>query len=243
MAVTTGKVRLSFCHLWEPYAQNPGDEPKYSVTILIPKTDTATLNAILAEMAVAEQQGVVSKWNGVKPPVVKSPLHDGDGVRPSGESFGPECNGCMVMTASSRDQPSIVDMQVQPILNRGDVYSGCYARVSLNFFAYASNGNKGIGCGLNAVQKLEDGEALAGRVSAQEAFGGANAYGGVPAQPQMPQTGYVAPPQPQMPQAGYGTPPQQPQAGYMMPPQPQIPPQIDPITGQPVLTGGIMGIS
>ena len=256
MAVTTGKVRLSFCHLWEPYAQNPGDEPKYSVTILIPKTDTATLNAIYAEMAAAEQQGVVSKWNGVKPPVVKSPLHDGDGIRPSGEPFGPECNGCMVMTASSKDQPSIVDMQVQPILNRGDVYSGCYARVSLNFFAYASNGNKGIGCGLNAVQKLEDGEALAGRVSAQEAFGGANAYAGVPAQqpqagygtppqPPQPQAGYMMPPQPQQPQAGYGTPPQpqQPQAGYMMPPQPQMTPQIDPITGQPVLTGGIMGIS
>ncbi len=266
MAVTTGKVRLSFCHLWEPYAQNPADEPKYSVMILIPKTDTATLNAILAEMAVAEQQGVVSKWNGVKPPVVKSPLHDGDGVRPSGEPFGPECNGCMVMVASSKTQPSIVDMQVQPILDRGEVYSGCYARVSLNFYPYANSGNKGIGCGLNAVQKLEDGEALAGRVSAQEAFGGANAYGGVPAQqpqagygtppqppqpqagymmppqPQQPQTGYVAPPQPQ---AGYGTPPQpqQPQAGYMMPPQPQMTPQIDPITGQPVLTGGIMGIS
>ncbi len=289
MAVTTGKVRLSFCHLWEPYAQNPGDEPKYSVTILIPKTDTATLNTIYAEMAAAEQQGVVSKWNGVKPPIVKNPLYDGDGVRPSGEPFGEECKGCMVMTASSKEQPSIVDLQVkppivknplydgdgvrpsgepfgeeckgcmvmtasskeqpsivdlqvQPILNRSDVYSGCYARVSLNFFPYASSGNKGIGCGLNAVQKLEDGETLAGRVSAQEAFGGANAYAGVPAQPQ---TGYVAPPQPPQPQAGYGMPPQppQPQAGYMMPPQPQMPPQIDPITGQPILTGGIMGIS
>ena len=258
MAVTTGKVRLSFCHLWEPYAQNPEDEPKYSVTILIPKTDTATLNAIYAEMAAAEQQGVVSKWKGVKPPVVKIPLYDGDGVRPSGEPFGPECNGCMVMTTSSKTQPSIVDMQVQPILDRGEVYSGCYARVSLNFYPYANSGNKGIGCGLNAVQKLEDGEPLAGRVSAQEAFGGANAYAGVPAQPPQPQSGYGIPPQPPQPQSGYyGTPPQppQPQSGYMMPaqppqpqagyvpPQPQMTPQIDPITGQPILTGGIMGIS
>lgn len=257
MAVTTGKVRLSFCHLWEPYAQNPGDEAKYSVTILIPKSDTATLNAIYAEMAAAEQQGVASKWGGVKPPIVKNPLYDGDGVRPSGEPFGEECKGHMVMTASSKEQPSIVDLQVQPILNRADVYSGCYARVSINFFAYASNGNKGIGCGLNAVQKLEDGEALAGRVSAQEAFGGANTYAGIPAQaPQygMPQQApqYGVPQQTTAYQqtAGYYSTevpaaPRTPAPGYTAAPvqgMVQQTPQIDPITGQPLITGGVMGL-
>lgn len=268
MAVTTGKVRLSFCHLWEPYAQNPGDEAKYSVTILIPKSDTATLNAIYAEMAAAEQQGVASKWGGVKPPIVKNPLYDGDGVRPSGEPFGEECKGHMVMTASSKEQPSIVDLQVQPILNRADVYSGCYARVSVNFFAYATNGNKGIGCGLNAVQKLEDGEALAGRVSAQEAFGGANAYSGAPTQTTqygMPQQapvqygssqqtpayqqaeGYYGTAQPMSAGAAMPTTPGMPVQGYTAAPMQGIPQQtqqmqIDPITGQLLITGGVMGI-
>lgn len=219
MPVTTGKVRLSYCHIWEPQApQNGQGEPKYSVTILIPKTDAATLNAIYAEMAAAEQQGVISKWNGVRPPIVKNPLYDGDGVRPSGEPFGEECAGHMVMTASCKNQPSVVDLQVQPILNRADVYSGCYARVSISFFAYAQNGNKGIGCGLNCIQKIEDGEPLSGTVSAAEAFGGSNSYTGLPVQ------------QP------YGMPQQAPvQQLYGMP-------QQDPITGQPVLTGGVMGI-
>lgn len=236
MSVTTGKVRLSYCHIWEPYAQNPGDEAKYSVTILIPKSDTATLNAIYAEMAAAEQQGVTSKWGGVKPPIVKNPLYDGDGVRPSGEPFGDECKGFMVMTASSKDQPSIVDLQVQPILNRADVYSGCYARVSVNFFAYSANGNKGIGCGLNAIQKIEDGEALAGRVSAQEAFGGSNAYAGAPVQ-QPAQ--YGMPQQAPMQTMPYGMPQQAIQYGAQQQTQQM---QIDPITGQPMITGGVMGI-
>ncbi len=256
MSVTTGKVRLSYCHIWEPYAQDPKDDPKYSVTILIPKTDTATLNAIQAEMMAAEQQGVTSKWGGVRPPVVKNPLYDGDGVRPSGEPFGEECRGHMVMTASNKDQPSVVDLQVAPIMNRSEVYSGCYARVSLNFFAYAASGNKGIGCWLNGIQKIEDGEPLSGHVSAQEAFGGANAYAG-PAGPAAPQYGipaapsqYSAPVQPSYTQPQYSAPvqpgyPQQP--GYV-PPQYSAPAQqpgqisIDPITGQPGLTGGILGI-
>lgn len=264
MAITTGKVRLSYCHIWEPQApQNGQGEPKYSVTILIPKTDTATLNAIYTEMAAAEQQGVASKWGGVKPPIVKNPLYDGDGVRPSGEPFGEECRGCMVMTASAKNQPSVVDLQVQPILNRAEVYSGCYARVSINFFAYAQNGNKGIGCGLNAVQKIEDGEPLSGMVTAEEAFGGANAYAGIPqasgyaqyaAQPQAPVPSqppmqsvmpgyaqYAAQPQAQVPQqpAAYQSyaaqqTPAQPMQGQALP--------VDPITGQPMLTGGVMGI-
>lgn len=256
MAITTGKVRLSFCHIWEPQApQNGQGDPKYSVTILIPKTDTATLNAIYTEMAAAEQQGVASKWGGVKPPIVKNPLYDGDGVRPSGEPFGEECRGCMVMTASAKNQPSVVDLQVQPILNRADVYSGCYARVSINFFAYAQNGNKGIGCGLNAIQKIEDGEPLSGMVTAEEAFGGANAYAGVSQAPGYPQ--YTAQPQaPAQPMQGQALPSysytaqQQPMPGYQsyVPPQAPVQPMqgqtlpVDPITGQPILTGGVMGI-
>lgn len=218
MPVTTGKVRLSFCHVWQPQApQNGQGEAKYSVTILIPKSDTQTLNAILAEMESAKQQGVSSKWGGVMPPIVKTPLYDGDGVRPSGEPFGEECRGHMVITASSKSQPAVVDLNVQPILNQSEVYSGCYARVSLNFFAYAQNGNKGIGCGLNCVQKIADGEPLSGGVSAQEAFGGVNAYS-------------------QMPQTAQSVPQQTPQYGM-----PQAPQQIDPITGMPAV-GGIMGI-
>jgi len=254
MALTTGKVRLSYVHVWEPQTPQSGGDPKYSVTILIPKNDVNTLNAIYAEMENVKQSGISSVWGGNLPPIVKSPLYDGDGVRPSGEPFGPECRGHMVITASSKTQPQIVDLNVQPILNRADVYSGCYGRVNINFFAYNQAGNKGLGCGLNCIQKVEDGEPLAGGVSAQEAFGGSNTYGtqsmtpapsftpqynpasaAMPATPGMAVPGYQ--PQPVAPvyqtsAPGVGMP-----AGYQQPPY-----GVDPITGAPLINGGVMGI-
>lgn len=244
MAITTGKVRLSFCHVWQPQTPQNGGDPKYSVTILIPKSDVATINALYAEMEQAKQAGVSNVWGGTMPPIVKIPLYDGDGVRPSGEPFGAECRGHMVVTASSKTQPQVVDLNVQPILNQAEVYSGCYGRVSLNFFAYNQAGNRGVGCGLNCVQKVADGEPLSGGVSAQEAFGGSNAYASA-AQAQPLMTGGLTPAAPGGATYGYqvpvpGMPAGYPQQAY---PQQSQPGQIDPITGRPLMQGGVMGIS
>lgn len=243
MAITTGKVRLSFCHVWQPQVPQGGGEPKYSVTILIPKSDATTINALYAEMEQAKQAGVNNTWGGTMPPIVKIPLYDGDGVRPSGDPFGPECRGHMVITASSKAQPQVVDLNVQPILNQAEVYSGCYGRVSLNFFAYNQAGNRGIGCGLNCVQKVADGEPLSGGVSAQEAFGGSNAYvGAAQAQPGM--AGGLTPATPGGATYGYQVPVPGMPAGYPQQAHPQQsqPGQIDPITGRPLMQGGVMGI-
>lgn len=172
--VTTGKVRMSFVHVFEPHAREQGQEPKYSVTVLVPKSDTTTKKAIDAAIEEAATYGTSAKWQGKRPPKLNTPIHDGDGDRPSdGQPFGAECKGHWVFTASSKEQwpPEVVDANIQPILDRNAVYSGCYGRVSVNFFPYAYGGKKGVGCGLNAVQKLEDGEPLSGRVMAAEAFG------------------------------------------------------------------------
>ena len=251
MSITTGKVRASYVHIFQPRTPENGGDPKYSVTLLIPKTDTATINGIYAEIERAKQEGAQKAFNGNIPPQCRTPLYDGDGYRQSGEAFGEECRGCMVITASAKQQPVVVGLDMQNILNPADVYSGCYIRANINFFAYNSNGNKGIGCGLNAVQKIEDGEPLGGRVSAEEAFGGANAYtggtvGGYP-QPQGGQQGYGGYPQPQGGQQGYGgyPQPQGGQQGYGGYPQPQSGQQgyaTDPITGRPVFPGGVMGL-
>lgn len=235
MAVTTGKVRASYVNIFQPKAPQGGGEAKYSVTLLIPKTDTATINSIYAEIEKAKQEGAQKVFGGNVPPMCRIPIHDGDGVKPtSGEPFGEECRGCLVMTASAKMQPSIVGLDMQNIINPAEVYSGCYIRANVNFFAYSSNGNKGIGCGLNAVQKIEDGEPLTARVSAEEAFGGSNAYSAVPAMAYpgaMPAGSYQQP----VPTAY----PQQPvSAAY---PQ-QAGGQIDPITGRPMLAGGVMGL-
>ena len=168
--VVTGKVRLSFCQLFEPKSVG-GSAPKYSVTLLIPKTDATTLGKIKA--AITEAADKFRQKNGAAalPANPIHPLHDGDGVKPStGEPYGPECKGCWVMSVScSADQkPVIVDAFGNAITDPGEVYSGCYGRASINFFGYA-NQKKGVGAGLLAVQKLHDGEPF-GTVGSADDF-------------------------------------------------------------------------
>lgn len=173
--VTTGEVRMSYAHLFKPYAATPGQEEKYSVTVLVPKTDTDTMGRINAAIEAAKQRGISEKWNGQRPPILPTPVYDGDGVRPSdGMPFGPECKGHWVFTASAKADypPEVVDQMGNPIINQSEVYSGMYGRVNVTFYPYVFGGKKGIGCGLGPVQKLRDGEALSGgHVSAAQAFG------------------------------------------------------------------------
>ncbi len=227
--VVTGRVRLSYVHLFSPFANQPGAEPKYSVTLLIPKSDTTTKQRIDAAIQAAIEEGISSRWNGMRPPQVAIPIYDGDGVRPSdGMPFSEECKGHWVMTVSSKQKPEIVDINLNPIIDQTQIYSGIYGRVSIRFFAYNATGKKGIGCGLGNVQKLEDGEPLGGRTSAASDFGDSTLGYTPAAAPATPAYG---------PQPGY---PQQPAHGQQ-PAQPGQPVQYDPITGKP-LTGGIMGL-
>ncbi|MEG1662292.1 MAG: DUF2815 family protein [Clostridiales bacterium] len=167
--VVTGKVRLSYAAFFTPQPGLSGGEPKFKATILLPKSDTATKARIDAAIEAAKAAGAEKKWNGVIPPVVPTPVHDGDGCRPSdGAEFGAECKGHWVFTASSKQQPAVVDAATNPIINQTEVYSGIYAHVSVDFFPYFAGGKKGIGCGLGNVQKIADGEPLAGRRSSPE---------------------------------------------------------------------------
>ena len=173
MAITINDIRLSYCNLFQPKApmNNPTGEPKYSVTLLIPKTNKAALEAIQKAINEAVDAGVQSKWSGVRPPQPAVPIHDGDGVRPSdGMPFGEECKGMMVMAASSKQAPFVVDRQVQPIIDPTQVYSGMWANVSITLFPYLNADKKGVGCGLNGVQKVRDDTPFGSRVTAQEAF-------------------------------------------------------------------------
>lgn len=173
--VTTGEVRLSYCHLFKPYAAMLGQEEKYSVTVLVPKTDADTMNRINAAVEAAKQKGISEKWNGQCPPIVPVPVYDGDGVRPSdGMEFGAECKGHWVFTASAKADypPEVVDSTGSPIINQSEVYSGMYGKVNVSFFPYSYGGKKGIGCGLGPVMKTRDGESLGGSApTAAQAFG------------------------------------------------------------------------
>lgn len=162
--VTTGKVRLSYAHLFEPHAIE-GNEPKYSVSVIIPKTDKETLTAIKEAVEQAKKDGV-TKWGGKVPANLKTPLRDGDVERPNDEAY----KNSYFLNASSKNKPGIVDQNVQPVLDATEVYSGCYARLTLNFYPFSASGNKGIAAGLGNVQKLADGEPLGGFTRAEDDF-------------------------------------------------------------------------
>ena len=225
MPITINDVRFSYCNLFQPKPpiNDPTGKPKYSTTILIPKSNTVAKAAIDQALAQAIEAGVAGKWNGTRPPQPAVPIHDGDGVRPSdGQPYGEECRGCWVITASANSEhpPFVVDHQVQNIIDPTQVYSGMWGNVNVSFFAYNSAGKKGIGCGLNGVQKTRDGEPLTSRVTAQEAFQPVmqgtditgRPGGNMPGQP-------VAAPQPAAPAA---------QPVYAYPQQPQV----NPATGE-----------
>jgi len=166
--VVTGIVRFSYSHVWEPDSIDGGDE-KYSVSILIPKTDIATLQDIQRAIGAAIETGKakLAGTNGqVNTAMIKIPLRDGDLERPEDPAYA----GCYFMNASSKNRPGVVDAAVKPILSQSEFYSGCYGRASVNFYAFNAKANKGIACGLNNVQKLHDGEPLAGGSTPDEDF-------------------------------------------------------------------------
>lgn len=219
-------ARLSYCALTEPRAPQNGGEAKYSVTLLIPKTDVATKADIDASIRAAMAAGRDKTWKGVMPPQPHIPIHDGDGVRESGEPYGEECKGCWIVTASSKQKPEVVDSTLNPIINASDIYSGMYAHVTVRFFAYANSGNKGIGCGLGNVMKTADGEPLGGHTNAATDFADIAQPVSYPAYAQQPTAAQAYPTNIQA----------QDSSNYPRYQQ-QIPTAtaVDPITGQPLI--------
>lgn len=171
--VITGKVRFCYAHVFEPVTMNDGDNPKYNISILIPKSDTKTIDKIKKAIEAAKQAGKakIADKNGKIPSTIKLPLRDGDEER----SDDPAYANCYFVNASSTRKPSIVDANLDQIIDKEEFYSGCYGRASINFYAFNVQ-SKGIAAGLNNLQKLEDGERLEGGSSAEEDFGGENAW-------------------------------------------------------------------
>ena len=165
--VITGKIRISYEHLWEPVSIDGNSPAKYSVCGLIRKDDAATLKKFKLAQEAAIQDGIKAKWKGKKPAKLKLPLRDGDEERPDDEAFA----GCYFFNANANRQPGIVDLALNPILDREEVYSGCFCRLSVNLYPFSTNGNNGVAVGLNNVQKVADGERLAGGSRAEDDFG------------------------------------------------------------------------
>lgn len=169
-----GEVRFSYCHIFEPEAASEGADKKYSVSLIIPKTNTKLIQSIKDAIEAAKAAGL-AKFGGRIPVNLKTPLRDGDIERPDDDSYA----GSYFINASSRTKPGAVkrvklngENKLVEITNEDDFYSGCYGFASVNFYAFNSAGNKGIAAGLNNVLKTRDGEYLGGRSSAESDFGG-----------------------------------------------------------------------
>ena len=167
--ITGPKTRWSYANVWDPKSIN-GGAPKYSVSLIIPKSDTKTVEKIQAAIQAAYEEGQSKlKGNGKSVPalsVLKTPLRDGDAERPDDEAY----KDSYFINANSATAPGIVDADRNPILERSEVYSGVYGRASINLYAFNSNGNNGIACGLNNLQKISDGEPLGGKSRAEDDF-------------------------------------------------------------------------
>lgn len=167
--ITGVNTRWSYVNAWEPKSIN-GGAPKYSVSLIIPKSDTKTIERIQAAIQAAYEEGQGKlKGNGKSVPalsVLKTPLRDGDAERPDDEAYADS----YFVNANSGTAPGIVDADRSPIIDRSEVYSGVYGRASINFYVFNSNGNKGIACGLNNLQKIRDGEPLGGKSRAEDDF-------------------------------------------------------------------------
>ena len=171
--ITGVNTRWSYANVWDAKSIN-GGAPKYSVSLIIPKDDAATVNKIKAAIQAAYEEGE-SKLKGsgkAVPPLksIKTPLRDGDLERPDDAAYA----NSYFINANSSTAPGIVDADRKPILERYEVYSGVYGRASVNFYAFNTNGNKGIACGLNNLQKIRDGEPLGGKSRAEDDFASAD---------------------------------------------------------------------
>ena len=167
--ITGPKTRWSYANVWNPKSIN-GSTPKYSVSLIVPKSDTKTVNKIKAAIKEAYEEGLSKlKGNSKSAPalsILKTPLRDGDLERPD----DPVYKNAYFINANATMAPGIVDKDRQEIIDHSEVYSGVYGRASITFYAFNSNGNKGIACGLNNLQKIADGEPLGSRKRAEDDF-------------------------------------------------------------------------
>ena len=162
--VVTGKVRFSYANVFSPKAAQEGATPKYSVSIIIPKSDTKTIADINAAFEKVKTASA-TLFGGSVPKMLKGGLRDGDA-----EKEDAAYANSYFINANSVNKPGVVDNDLNPIIDPSEFYSGCYGRASITFYPYNSNGSKGIACGLNNIQKTDDGEQLGGGSSAASDF-------------------------------------------------------------------------
>lgn len=171
--VITPEFRANWAKVFEPEKNDLNGEMEYSVVALFPK------DADLTVLKNACHQACVEKWGPdpqTWPANLKTPFRDqsekpmkdketrqvlkdenGEPVLPKGYEAGAK-----FINLKTKQKPSVVDANVQPIIEPSEFYNGCYALASVRAYAYEKKGNVGVSLGLNNIQKTRDGESLGG---------------------------------------------------------------------------------
>jgi Protein of unknown function (DUF2815) len=163
-------ARANYAYVFKPRASDePGKEGSYSITLAIPKDDDKSpeedINSLILEAARSKWGDEASRW--LERGKIASPLHDGD------DNDDETMHGHWLITARRKESfgpPGVVDARVMPIVNQTDFYSGCICYASVSFFPYENKGKKGVGCGLNNLQKIKDGERIGGKTDPKQDF-------------------------------------------------------------------------
>lgn len=152
--IITGPVRFSYLTVFKPRAFADGSAEKYSVVLLIPKTDRATVSKIKKAIDKETEEGLQTFWKGRKPANFWNPLRDGDAEKADEH---PEYKGMYFLTAKSDEKPFLLGEDGEDLFDQSEMYSGCWGRANITFYAF-DNKTKGIGVGLNALKKTRDDE-------------------------------------------------------------------------------------
>ena len=166
--ITIKNVRLSYANVWEPKVNLQGDL-KYSASLIIPKNSPEIMEikkAIKKAIKDYKSKFVDKRGRDILVDKIRLPLRDGDTDR----ADEPAYEGCCFINVNANNAPKIVNRRLKPIMDKSEVYSGCYVNVSVNFFGYNTNGNAGIGAGLGNIQKVKDGEPLGGFSNPEDDF-------------------------------------------------------------------------
>lgn len=164
--IAVGPIRFSYLNLWEPKAIQEGQDPKFSVSAIIPKSDKALIKKIENAIEAAKQLGKDTKFKGKIPAMLKLPLRDGDLEREDDEAY----KNSMFFNANNSVRPGAVDQSRNVITDRDELQSGDYGYVNVSFYAYTTGGKPGIGVSFNHIMKTKTGERLSGKVSIDSAF-------------------------------------------------------------------------
>lgn len=170
--LVTPEFRMSYPNLTKPRMNKLSKKLEYSVAALFKKgEDLSALKAAVLEACEEKWGKDKTKW----PQNLRTPFRDqADRAKPNekGERVLPEgyVAGAIYLNLKNERKPGVVDANVQPILDENEIYGGCYARASVQVYAYDFGGNTGVNFSLQNVQKTRDGDPFSHRVRAEDEF-------------------------------------------------------------------------